>query len=96
MNAREQAIADIDALFPIDSQYEETNKVGERLLAQAKRECEDWRNLPDAILFRYAELCRQEENRQAREAAKVNKPWCTYPGKITLSSTGSCEQRRAD
>jgi len=36
MNAREQAIADIDALFPVDSQYEETNKVGERLLAQAK------------------------------------------------------------
>lgn len=29
-----------------------------------------------------------------KEAAKKNKPWCTYPGKITLSSTGSCEQRR--
>jgi len=67
MNAREQAIGDIEALFPIDSQYEKTNEIGEKLLAQAKRECEDWRNLPDAILFRYAELCRQEENRQARE-----------------------------
>ncbi len=67
MNAREQAIADIEALFPVDSQYVETNKKGEELLAQARRECEDWRNLPDNILFRYAELCRQEENRHARE-----------------------------
>lgn len=66
MNARDIAISNIEGLFPIDSQYEETNRIGERLLAQAKRECEDWRNLPDAILFRYAELCIQEENRQAR------------------------------
>jgi len=33
---REQAIADIEALFPTDSQYEATNLVGERLLSQAK------------------------------------------------------------
>ena len=36
-------------------------------LAQATREWEDWRNLPDGILFRYAELCRQEQNRQMKK-----------------------------
>ena len=63
---RKQAISTIEALFPVDSQYEETNAIGERLLNQAKRECENWRNLPDAILFRYADLCEQEERRQCR------------------------------
>jgi len=28
------------------------------------------------------------------KAARNNKPWCTYPGKLTLSSIGACEQRR--
>ncbi len=63
MMTREEAIAIIESLYPIDSQYQETNAVGERLLAQAKRECEDWRNLPDATLLRYADLCQQEEER---------------------------------
>lgn len=67
---RQQAISTIEALYPIDSQYEETNAIGERLLAQAKREREDWRNLPDAILFRYADLCQQEEERTTRQLLK--------------------------
>jgi hypothetical protein len=65
---RQQAISTIENLFPTDSQYAGTNAVGERLLEQAKRECENWRNLPEPILFRYAELCLQEESRQTREA----------------------------
>ncbi len=64
---RQQAISTIEALYPIDSQYKETTAIGERLLAQAKRECEDWRNLPDAILLRYANLCEQEEERSTRQ-----------------------------
>ena len=64
---RQQAISIIDALYPIDSQYAKTNAVGERLLAQAKREQDDWRNLPDAILFRYADLCQQEEARSVSQ-----------------------------
>ncbi len=64
----EQAIADIDSLFPTDSQYEPTNKIGERLLAQAKREVEGWRAESRAVLIRYAQLCRDEENRIARES----------------------------
>jgi hypothetical protein len=63
---RKQAISTIEALFPVDSDYPDTREVGERFLEQAKRECENWRNLPDNILFRYADLCQQEENRQAR------------------------------
>ena len=67
---RQKAIDTIEALYPIDSQYEGTNATGERLLAQAKRECDDWRNLPDAILFRYADLCQQEEERSTRQLLK--------------------------
>jgi len=63
---REQAIQQIEGLFPTDSQYEETNKIGERLLAQAKREVEGWRTEPTEVLIRYAELCHAEEVRQDR------------------------------
>ncbi len=62
---RQQAISTIEALYPIDSQYKETTAIGERLLAQAKRECEDWRNLPDAILLRYANLAGLHDARQS-------------------------------
>jgi hypothetical protein len=64
---RQTAIDTIGGLYPIDSQFEDTIAIGERLLARAKRECDDWRNLPDAILFRYAELCQQEEERSTRQ-----------------------------
>ena len=63
---REQAIAIIEGLFPTDSQYVETTKIGERLLAQAKREIEGWRNETTPVLIRYAELCQAEEKRQDR------------------------------
>lgn len=63
---REQAIQQIEGLFPTDSQYTETNKIGERLLAQAKREVEGWRCEPTPVLIRYAELCMAEERRQDR------------------------------
>ena len=61
----ENAIADIEQLFPTDSQYEKTNLIGHRLLAQAKREVEGWRSESRAVIIRYAELCRHEEQRQA-------------------------------
>jgi len=63
MDAREQAIQQIEGLFPTDSQYVETNKIGERLLAQAKREVEGWRSESTQVLIRYAELCIAEEHR---------------------------------
>jgi len=64
---REQAIQQIAELFPTDSQYEDTNKIGERLLAQAKKEVEGWRSESTSVLIRYAELCIAEERRQARK-----------------------------
>jgi len=70
---REEAIAEIEGLFPTDSQYEETTKVGERLLAQAKREVEGWRNETTPVLLRYAALCIAEENRQAIQRYHLNK-----------------------
>ncbi|KKN33629.1 hypothetical protein LCGC14_0801670 [marine sediment metagenome] len=63
---KEEAIQQIEGLFPTDSQYEETNKIGERLLAQAKRELIGWRIEPTEVLIRYAELCQAEECRQDR------------------------------
>ncbi len=66
---RQEAIQHIESLYPIDSEYEDTNAIGEILLAQAKREVNNWRNLPDAILIRYAELCINEENSGTQTAA---------------------------
>lgn len=67
MVTREQAIQEIEGLFPTDSQYEATNKIGERLLAQAKKEIEGWRSESTPVLVRYAALCLEEERRQDRE-----------------------------
>ena len=58
---RDQAIRTIESLYPADSEYPDTAEVGERLLAQAKREVEGWRTEPDAVLVRYAELCKRAE-----------------------------------
>lgn len=58
---REEAIQLIEGLFPADSQYEKTNEVGEKLLAQAKREINGWRTEPTEVLIRYAELCIAKE-----------------------------------
>ncbi len=61
---REEAIQEIEGLFPVDSQYEKTNEVGEKLLAQAKREINGWRTEPTGVLIRYAELCIAKERQQ--------------------------------
>lgn len=67
---REEAIVMINGLYPVDTEYEATRIIAEKLLAQAKRETEDWRNLPDLTLFRYAELCEDFERRTEREIYK--------------------------
>ncbi len=58
---REKAIQIIDSLYPTDCNFPKTNKIGIDLLEQAKRNVENWRNLPDATLFEYARLCEQKE-----------------------------------
>jgi hypothetical protein len=55
---RNEAISTIEALYPPDTE------TGEKLLQQAKNDCNSWKNLPDEILLRYADLCQQEETRQ--------------------------------
>ena len=69
---RQQAIADIEALFPIDSEYSSTNEMGKKLLLEAIESC-NWRKLPNEILFKYAELCQQEENKQTNLMLKKYK-----------------------
>lgn len=65
---RQEAIQHIEALYPADSGYEDTAEIGQRLLRQAKRESNiGWQDEPDAVLIRYAELCIEEENRQAQK-----------------------------
>lgn len=53
-------------LFPADSKYPNTQQVGIRLLEQAKKNVEEWRDLPDKVLFEYARLCRKEELAQEK------------------------------
>ena len=67
---REEAIEEIDALYPVDSDYIETNKIGIKLLEQAKRNTNNWRDLSDEILFEYARLCQEEDRRQIGEKIK--------------------------
>lgn len=65
---REEAILYIEGLFPPDCEYPDTSAIGERLLEQAKRETgftDNWRNLPDNVIARFAQLCIAEEKRQA-------------------------------
>jgi len=54
---REEAIRHIEALYPADSDYKDTAEIGRQLLERIKREVNDWRSEPNAVLVRYAELC---------------------------------------
>jgi hypothetical protein len=58
---RDKAIADVERLFPADSTFPDTAKVGQELFLQAM--FETWRDAPSDVLTRYAQLCirRQQE-----------------------------------
>lgn len=58
---REQVIEVIEHIFPADSKYEETADIGTKLLFQAI--ADQWRQLPTAVLARYAEFCIEHEKR---------------------------------
>lgn len=55
---RRKAILDINALYPIDSQFGTTNAIGADLLVESILEY-GWKKLPTDLLFIYAEKCRQ-------------------------------------
>lgn len=64
MLSRDEAIKIIQELFPADSRHMHAADTGRRLLDQARREVEDWRNEPTPVLLRYAWLCAEEDRRQ--------------------------------
>ncbi len=57
VNTLKKAIADIEALYPIDSGFETTNAIGEELLAESVYDF-GWRKLPSELLKIYAAKCR--------------------------------------
>ena len=59
---REQAIDIIECLYPVDADFPDTRETGKQLLEQAKLDTEKWRNLPDAVILRYAYLCQKKES----------------------------------
>jgi len=58
-----EAIHSIEKLYPTDSPFPDTNKVGQELLFESLQEIGfDWRDLPEAVLVRYAEKCIERDN----------------------------------
>ncbi len=53
---KEESIIHIENLYPIDCDYERTNMIGRELLIEVILEY-GWRDLPDEILLKLAELC---------------------------------------
>jgi hypothetical protein len=51
-----ECIYHIEQLWPPDSEYTETRKIGQQLLLKAIED-NNWRELPLSVLERYAELC---------------------------------------
>jgi hypothetical protein len=69
----EDVISTIEILYPIDSGYEDTDKIGQELLEQAKINIRfDWRCLPEPLLREYERLCISFENRQLLKQAEKN------------------------
>jgi len=58
---REYAIEVIQSLYPADSDWPDTAKVGQELLERAEREVAGWKTKPTEVLIRYAELCLERE-----------------------------------
>jgi hypothetical protein len=67
MNKKE-AIDSINGLYPIDSNFPDTNEVGEQFMLEAMDELGfNWRDLPENILVRWAEKCEARETEQDRK-----------------------------
>ena len=68
---REQAIAKIATTYPPDAHSPFVRRRAEQLLAQAQREAVAWRQLPDPVLFRLAELCQAEVERSEKLSERL-------------------------
>lgn len=62
-----EAISIIENLYPTDSPFPDTNKVGQELLFESLKEIGfDWRDLTEAVLVRWAEKCESREREAER------------------------------
>ena len=63
---RENAVKNIERLYPADAEHQDTAAIGQELLNRAKREVAGWRCEPTEVLIRYSQLClqRQREDEQ--------------------------------
>jgi len=60
----QEAIETIEALYPAECPFPNTEAIGQELLKRAERETgyyDNWRNRPEKTLLRYAELCEMME-----------------------------------
>jgi len=61
MKTKQELIDVIEKLYPADSAFPSTAKVGKELLFYAMEEAQfDWRELPKSVLNEYAVLCMQK------------------------------------
>jgi len=73
MLTKEQIIQECEGLFPPDSNFPDTAEIGKRFLEQAKSEIEGWRTEPKEVLFRFLQLCKDEDSRQTRKHLKKDR-----------------------
>lgn len=65
------AIKVIERTYPPDAQAPFIADQGRRLLERAKRETQDWRDLPPKVLRRMAELCVEHVEMTERSAERA-------------------------
>ena len=65
--SKKESIATIEELYPIDSQYPDTNEVGRQLLLESIQEANfNWRDLPEEVLAIWSRKCVEKENESIR------------------------------
>lgn len=65
--SKKESIATIEGLYPIDSQYPDTNEVGRQLLLESIQEANfNWRDLPEEVLAIWSRKCVEKENESIR------------------------------
>lgn len=65
--SKKESIATIEEMYPIDSQYPDTNEVGRQLLLESIQEANfNWRDLPEEVLAVWSRKCIEKENESIR------------------------------
>jgi hypothetical protein len=64
---KQEAIRRIEGLYPPDSDYTSTGRIGAALLEQAKRNVGSWRTEPEEVIFELLRLCEEKERENTRE-----------------------------